>query len=180
MDARIVWCGLSLFVWAQVFGDTFRTTERNWPAPFLCAYKRMIKNSNMETSVILLSSFVALVGLQLSVPDGDVEKMADNGMMGCPWCPSPILKIIYGLSQLAGVAFCLGFAAYLTFAEHWWYLLVYIGGVMLAKVTAILLHIPLLPLFKLCDEGLFSDLRIKRFVGTLLIWIGFAICMASL
>ena len=131
----------------------------------------------METSVILLLSFITLVGLQLCVPDGDIEKMADNASLGCPWCPSPILKMLYGIIQLIGVAFIIIMVLYMTFAKDWWYFLVYIGGVILSKIGAIIFHIPLIPLFKKYSMGvMYGGLRVKRFVGCLLVLCCIIMC----
>ena len=46
-------------------------------------------------ATILFTTFISLVGLQLCVPDGETEKMADKYPSW--WCSNPFLRIIYGL-----------------------------------------------------------------------------------
>ena len=132
----------------------------------------------MEISVVLILSFIVLVGLQISVPDGDVEKMADSPGLGCPWCPSPILKIFYGIIQLIGVAFIIIIVLYLTFTEKWWYFLIYLAGLPLSKIVSLLLQIFLVPVYKKYEfRVMYGGLRVKRLVGTLLIICGVLSCV---
>lgn len=58
----------------------------------------------------------------------------------------------YGLSNILGVIFVLGMVGYLTFTEHWWYLGVYVGGLILAKLIALLLRLLLYPLYRLTND----------------------------
>ena len=133
----------------------------------------------MEIITILWTTFISLVGLQLCVPDGDVEKMADQNPSF--WCGNPLLRIIYGLFQLLGVVFVLGFALYLTFAEYWWYILVYLGGVIIAKLVAFLLQIPIALMFSTQIQGnMYGGLIYKRLIGTVLIILGMILLLANL
>jgi len=129
----------------------------------------------MDITTILWTTFISLVGLQLCLPDGEAEKMADQTPMF--WCPNPFLRMIYGLFQLAGVIFVGGFALYLTFTEHWWYILVYIAGVYVAKLFALLTQIPIALIFsKLIDRTMYGGLSTKRLFGTLMIAMGIVLC----
>lgn len=133
----------------------------------------------MDITTILWTTFISLVGLQLCVPDGDVEKMADQNPSF--WCGNPLLRIIYGLFQLLGVVYVIGFALYLTFADHWWYILVYLGGVILAKLVSFLLQIPIaLMLSKQIQGQMYGGLIYKRLIGTLLIVLGMILLLANL
>lgn len=129
----------------------------------------------MDITTILWTSLVSLVGLQLCLPDGEVEKMADQTPVF--WCPNPFLRMIYGLFQLAGVIFVGGFALYLTFTEHWWYILIYIAGVLVAKLGALLAQIPIALIFsKLIERSMYGGLSIRRLFGTLMIALGIVLC----
>ena len=133
----------------------------------------------MDITTILYTTFISLVGLQMCVPDGDGEKMADN--MPYFWCPNPFLRIIYGLLQLLGVLFVLGLALYLTFGAHWWYILVYLGGVILGKIAAFLLQIPLaLHFSKQIESAIYGGLIAKRILGSILIIAGIILFLIQL
>lgn len=133
----------------------------------------------MDITTILWTTFISLVGLQLCVPDGDIEKMADQNPSF--WCGNPLLRIIYGLFQFLGVVYVIGFALYLTFADHWWYILVYLGGVILAKLVSFLLQIPIaMMLSKQIQGQMYGGLIYKRLIGTLLIVLGMILLLANL
>lgn len=133
----------------------------------------------MDITTILYTTFISIVGLQICVPDGDVEKMADK--MPSFWCPNPFLRIIYGLFQLLGALFVLGLALYLTLDSHWWYILVYIGGVILGKIVAFLLQIPMALLFSKQIEGvMYGGLIAKRITGSILIVAGMSLFLIQL
>lgn len=133
----------------------------------------------MEITTILWTTFISLVGLQLCVPDGDTEKMADH--YPSFWCGNPLLRIIYGLFQLLGAVFVIGFALYLTFAEHWWYIIVYFGGAIIAKLVAFLLQIPIALIFsKQIQVHMYGGLIYKRVIGTVLIILGLILLLATL
>lgn len=133
----------------------------------------------MEITTILWTTFISLVGLQLCVPDGDTEKMADH--YPSFWCGNPLLRIIYGLFQLLGAVFVIGFALYLTFGEHWWYIIVYFGGAIIAKLVAFLLQIPIALIFsKQIQVHMYGGLIYKRVIGTVLIILGLILLLATL
>lgn len=129
----------------------------------------------MDVTTILWTTFISLAGLQLCLPDGEGEKMADHTPMF--WCPNPFLRMLYGLFQLVGVIFVIGFALYLTFTAHWWYILIYIVCVLLAKLVALLLQIPIALAFSKEIEGtMYGGLIAKRLLGTLMIILGIILC----
>ena len=121
----------------------------------------------MNANTILISSFVVLIGLQLCAPERNNKfVMKSNEML---WTNNPLLRSIHGLCNLVGTVVVLGFTAYLTFSEEWWYILVYIGGFILAKIIAILIKLLLSPLYK---NNPSSEIRIQRIVGIILIVAG--------
>lgn len=133
----------------------------------------------MGIATILWTTFISLVGLQLCLPDGDLEKLADQNPRF--WCPNPLLRIIYGLFQLIGVVFVLGFVVYLTFTAHWWYSLVYLGGLIIAKLVSIILQIPIAFIFsKQIERIMYGGLIYKRIIGTILIILGMIILLANI
>lgn len=133
----------------------------------------------METTTILCTTFISLVGLQLCVTDGDVEKLADQNPSF--WCPNSFLRVAFGLFQLLGAAFVLGFALYLSFTEHWWYILVYLVGVIIAKLFAFLLQIPIALMFSKQIQGhMYGSLIYKRLIGTVLILLGMILLIVNL
>ena len=131
----------------------------------------------MNLSLLLWTSFTALVGLQLCIPEtpnGKFEKeyIEEN------WTSDPWLRIAFGLSNIIGVVFVLGIVGYLTFTQHWWYIAVYIGGVLVAKLVVLLLRMALYPI-----EGMLSYIppddiaRLHRIVGMVIIYTSIAICI---
>lgn len=75
----------------------------------------------MEVSLILWTSFLSLVGLQLCIPENPNGRF--EAEFNERWCThSPLLRMFYGLSNILGALFVLGMVGYLTFTEHWWYL----------------------------------------------------------
>jgi len=126
----------------------------------------------MNTSVVLLTCFIALVGLKMcDVEKGTSEAIADMPGL-CPWCSNPILKMLYGIMQLVGCIFVLGLMLYLTFTEHWWYILVYIVGLIAAIILSFVLRLLLMPIVEMFSYDMFRELQVRRFVGTLLIITG--------
>ena len=89
------------------------------------------------------------------------------------WTHNPLLRIFYGLSNILGVIFVLGMVGYLTFTEHWWYLGVYVGGLILAKLIALLLRLLLYPLYRLTNDiPTFAEIKVQRIVGSLMVLVG--------
>lgn len=137
----------------------------------------------MEVSFVILFSFIVLIGLEISVPDGDIEKMGDDPMFGLPWTSSKNLKCFYVLGGIIGWIFVIIMAIWLSVAENWWYFLVYIAGLPLSKILAIIIQIPLAflkPLFSKDPTDMFIGIRIKRIIGTLLIICSIIACVLYL
>lgn len=109
----------------------------------------------MDPIILLISTSISLIGLQICLPKDDWEKLDDAS-----WTKSPMLKIFYGLIQLIGVVFVLGGFGYLTFFEHWWYFLIYIGAFAVARLIAIV--------FMNFIDSFFA----RRIIGTILVLVG--------
>jgi hypothetical protein len=133
----------------------------------------------MDVSLILWTSSLALVGLQLCDPENS------NGRFGAKfnekyWTHNPLLRIFYGLSNILGAIFVLGMVGYLTFTEHWWYLGVYVGGLILAKFIAFLLRLLLYPLYRLSNDfSTFREIKVQRIVGSLMVLVGIVLLVMS-
>ena len=133
----------------------------------------------MDVSLILWTSSLALVGLQLCEPENH------NGRFGAKfnekyWTYNPLLRIFYDLSNILGVIFVLGMVGYLTFTEHWWYLGVYVGGLILAKFIAFLLRLLLYPLYRLSNDfSTFAAIKVQRIVGSLMVLVGIVLLVMS-
>lgn len=126
----------------------------------------------MDITVSLILSGIALVGLKMSDSDsGDkFSKNFDEQF----WTHSPIDRVGYGLSSLAGVVFVLGLTGYLTITEHWWYILVYIGMLIGAIMVSFLIKLALSPFHDAVASA--KDLLpahgaiwLNRFIGSILI-----------
>ena len=124
----------------------------------------------MDTTILLISSFISLIGLQLCIPETPNGKF-EADITEKYWTNNPLLRIFYGISNIAGVLFVLGTVGYLTFAVKWWYVLVYIGGFILAKVIAFILRLVLSPFYKMSNE-IHSHVVVQRVVGSFLILLG--------
>ena len=124
---------------------------------------------NMDTSLVLFTSFVALLGLQMCVPENPNGRF-EAQMNERYWTQNPLLRIFYGLSNIAGVIFVLGMVAYLTISEHWWYLIVYLVAVPMAKLLAFICKLGVLLLWKKSDNiETFCRIKKHRIVGSLVI-----------
>ena len=124
----------------------------------------------MDTSLVLLTSFVALLGLQMCVaenPNGRFEAQMNEQY----WTQNPLLRIFYGLSNIAGAIFVLGMIGYLTISEHWWYIVVYLVAVPVAKLLAFICKLVIIFLWKKSDDNLetFSRIKKHRIIGSLII-----------
>lgn len=124
----------------------------------------------MEVSTILIASFIALVGLQLCVPETPNGRFEAN-VIERFWTQSPLLRIIYGLVNIIGVIFVLGWLIYLVFKEHWWYVGVYLSGLVLAKVIAFILRIILIPCYKKVSS-IHAEVVVQRVIGIIIIILG--------
>jgi hypothetical protein len=127
----------------------------------------------MDTTTILISTFVTLIGLQICIPEAPNGKFEKETIEKF-WTRSPLLRIIYGLSNILGVLFVLGFVIYLAFSEHWWYIGVYIGGLLLAKLIAFILRLILYPFYKKISS-IYAEVVLQRIVGIVLILVGMAL-----
>ena len=123
----------------------------------------------MDTSLVLFTSFVALLGLQMCVPENPNGRF-EAQMNERYWTQNPLLRIFYGLSNSAGVIFVLGMVAYLTISEHWWYLIVYLVALPMAKLLAFICKLGVLLLWKKSDNiETFCRIKKHRIVGSLVI-----------
>ena len=124
----------------------------------------------MEVSTIIISSFIVLIGLQLCVPETPNGKF-EADLIEKYWTQNPLLRIVYGFLNIIGVVFVLGFLIYLTFTEHWWYIGVYIGGLILAKAFAFIFKLILMPFYKRVNS-IYADVVVQRVAGVIIIIIG--------
>ena len=86
---------------------------------------------------------------------------------------SPVILIKLSFKSTIRVIFVLGMVGYLTFTEHWWYLGVYVGGLILAKLIALLLRLLLYPLYRLTNDiPTFAEIKVQRIVGSLMVLVG--------
>lgn len=127
----------------------------------------------MEVTTILITTFVTLVGLQLCIPEAPNGKFEKDTIEKF-WTRSPLLRIIYGLSNVLGAIFVLGFVFYLAFAEHWWYIGVYLGGLLIAKLIAFVFRLMLYPFYKKISS-IYAEVVLQRIVGIVLILVGMAL-----
>ena len=124
----------------------------------------------MDTFSILTASFIVLVGLQLCVPEAPNGKFEAN-LIEKYWTDNPLLRIVYGLLNIIGVIFVLGFVVYLMFSEHWWYIAVYIVGLILAKLVAFIFRLILTPCYKKVNS-MYAQVVVQRIVGITFILLG--------
>lgn len=134
----------------------------------------------MDVSLVLLTSFVALLGLQMCVdenPNGRFEAQMNEQY----WTQNPLLRMFYGLSNIAGVIFVLGMVGYLTISEHWWYLLVYLVALPVAKLLAFICKLGVILLWKKSDNiETLSRIKKHRIVGSLVIIVAIIIFFFNL
>ena len=123
----------------------------------------------MDVSLVLLTSFVTLLGSQMCVaenPNGRFEAQMNERY----WTQNPLLRVFYGLSNIAGAIFVLGMVGYLTIAEHWWYLIVYLVALPVAKLLAFICKLVVMFLWRKSDNiETFSRIKKHRIVGSLII-----------
>ena len=123
----------------------------------------------MDTSLVLITSFVALLGLQMCVsenPNGRFEAQMNERY----WTQNPLLRVFYGLSNILGVIFVLGMVGYLTISEHWWYLIVYLIAVPVAKLLSFICNLIVFLIWKKSNDiETFSRIKKQRIVGSVVI-----------
>lgn len=127
----------------------------------------------MDTTVLMICSFISLVGLHLcyqNTPNGKWE--AD--LIEKRWTNNLYLRLFYAICCIVGCFFVLGTVGYLTFAVKWWYVLVYFGGFILAKFIAFLLRRILFPFYKMSND-FYAYVVVQRVVGMFLIILGIAL-----
>ena len=134
----------------------------------------------MNTSLVLITSFMALLGLQMCVvgnPKGSFEAQVNERF----WTLNPLLRIFYGLSNIVGVIFVLGMVGYLTILQHWWYLGVYFIAVHLAKYLAFACNTGVIAIWKKSDDiEAFCRVKKQRIVGSLIVIIAIFVSVFGL
>lgn len=119
--------------------------------------------ANIDPIVLLISTSISLIGLQICLPKDDFEKLDE-----VTWTTSPLLKIIYGIIQLVGVIYILGGFGYLTFFEHWWYFLIYFGAFAIARLMTTI------------SNAIIDSLFVRRIIGSIIILCGILILVITL
>lgn len=125
----------------------------------------------MDTPFVLFTSFIALVGLQMCVPEKS-NSGYEAHINELHWTDSPLLRVIYGISNILGVLFVIGTATYLVFTEHWWYIFVYLIAIPIAKFIAFICYLCLLVVWKKNSSNnleMFDRIRKQRICGILVI-----------
>lgn len=134
----------------------------------------------MDTSLVLTTSFVALLGLQMCIaenPNGRFEAQINEQY----WTQNPLLRVFYGLSNILGAIFVLGMVGYLTISEHWWYLIVYLIAVPVAKLLSFICNLAVNFIWKKSDDiDTFSRIKKQRIVGSVVILTALIIFFLSL
>ena len=129
----------------------------------------------MEITFLIIGSFVSLIGLNLCIPENPNGKF-EADLIEKRWTDNNLLRIFYGISNIVGSLFVLGTVGYLTFAVKWWYVLVYIGGFILAKLIAFIMRQILSPFEKMAN-GMYANVVVQRFVGSILIIVGIVLAL---
>lgn len=125
----------------------------------------------MNLQLILWTAFTALVGLMLCVPENSNGK-PEMEMFEQFWTQNPWVRIFYGLANILGVIFVLGMVGYLTFTQHWWYIAVFIGGIIVAKIVAFILELALYPIANNVGSPspTIAMVQVKRITGSIIIY----------
>ena len=125
----------------------------------------------MSATLIFWLSFIVLIGLQLCVPEkiSDANGTYKDELAEKYWTDNNWLRILYGWSVLLGSLSVIAAAGYLTFAEHWWYILVYIGAIIGSKIGAFILKLGLV--VTLPPMYMYDRLKICRIVGLIIIYV---------
>ncbi len=125
----------------------------------------------MSATLIFWLSFIVLIGLQLCVPEkiSDANGTYKDELAEKYWTDNNWLRILYGWSVLLGSLSVIAAAGYLTFAEHWWYILVYIGAIIGSKIGAFILKLGLVVI--LPPMYMYDRLKICRIVGLIIIYV---------
>jgi hypothetical protein len=133
----------------------------------------------METTLLFWISSLILVGLclcrseKVSDANGSYEDWATEIL----WTKSSKLIVLYKLSNLLGKITVIVSAAYLTFSEHWWYCLAYIGTYVGAVICAFILQLLIQIIFKPIMKQ--DRVRVCRIIGSLMILTFLTISIVS-
>ncbi len=129
----------------------------------------------MEESVILVSSFVVLVGLCLIFPNRSFDTI-ELDLIESKWNQSPLLlKIVYPLCCISGFVFVLVSLIYLMFREHWLFIGVYIVGTLIAALVAFILKLFLAPSYN--SHALYNGIIVQRVAVIILIITGMTLLL---
>ncbi|MBR3892929.1 MAG: hypothetical protein IKJ20_05660 [Alistipes sp.] len=123
----------------------------------------------MSATLIFWLSFIILIGLYLCIPEriSDANGSYEDNLAEIVWTDNYALRKFYGISNLIGILLVITSVGYLTFAEHWWYIFVYMGAIIGAKIGAFLLK---LGIVLICDPlYMYDRLKICRIVGSLIV-----------
>ena len=125
----------------------------------------------MNLLLILWTAFTTLVGLMLCIPDNPNGK-PEMEMFEQFWTQNPWVRIFYGLANILGVIFVLGMVGYLTFTQHWWYIAVFIGAILVAKIAAFILGLALYPLAHKVGSPspTIAMVQVQRITGSIIIY----------
>lgn len=122
----------------------------------------------MSGALIFWLSSIILVGLQLCIPEtiSDANGTYKDRLAEKFWTNNYALRRFYGLSYLIGILLVVISVGYLTFAEHWWYILAYIGAILGSKLCAFIIKLGIV-LIHYLDR--YDRLRVCRILGSLII-----------
>lgn len=124
----------------------------------------------MSATLIFWLSFIILIGLQLCIPEkiSDANGTYKDELAEKYWTDNNWLRILYGWSVLLGSLSVIAATGYLTFAEHWWYILVYIGAIIGSKIGAFIVKLGIVLISNSID-GVYGRLKVCRIVGSSII-----------
>ena len=130
----------------------------------------------MDITVLLWTSFISLIGLNFCEPEEADKRLLS---IPVPWCRNPFMRFLYGVIQLLGLLFVWGTAIYLTFTVHWWYILIYLAGGLIAKLISLILIIPLAAtnMDEWFSDVMFGELKARRLVGSVIVVVGILLCV---
>ena len=123
----------------------------------------------MQSTILFWLSSLILVGLRLcnSEKVSDANGSYDDWATEVLWTKSSKLRGLHKLSTFLGKVFVVISAAFLTFSEHWWYFLAYIGSFVGAVICAFILQLLIQVIFKPVMKQ--DRVRICRIIGSLMI-----------
>ena len=124
----------------------------------------------MSATLIFWLSFIMLIGLQLCLPEkiSDANGTYEDKFVEMLWSDNSALRRFYGLSYLIGLLLVVTSLIYLTFAEHWWYILAYIGSIIGSKICAFIVKLGIVLISNPID-AVYGRLKVCRIVGSSII-----------